>query len=351
MNREPLQNDANLTQHGGLTPETAVLLIKARARALGFDACGIATADAVSPAAAQALQQWLDAGHAADMDYMRRNQDLRLDPRLLQPGARSLIVTALNYYPEQRQEGAMRFAYYAYGIDYHYVVRNLLSELQKYIRAEIAPQLMPDTPLEGRPFTDSAPLMERYWAVQAGLGFIGRNQMLILPGRGSYFFLGTLALNLPLPADAPRHIGCGSCHRCEAACPTGALQRKAPTAAGAECPPDTTLDARRCISYQTIENRTAEIPSDVAAQLQGRLYGCDACQQACPWNRFARPTTVEAFRPVPEFLSLDAASLRALGTGGFKRLFRHSAVMRAGYKGLLRNLQYLETGREGETAQ
>lgn len=329
---------------------TAVALIKAKARALGFSACGMATAEAVDPRAAQRLQQWLDAGYAADMDYMRRNRELRLDPRLLQPGARTLIVTALNYYPEQPSGSKLQFAYYAYGADYHYVIRGLLNELLEYIRTDIAPQLMPDTPLEGRAFTDSAPLMERYWAVRAGLGFIGRNRLLILPGRGSYFFLGTLAVNLPLPADEPLHVGCGTCHRCLDACPTGALSfcpaRAAGAAAEHEAMPTaedaTMLDARRCISYQTIENRTDEIPNEVADHLAGRIYGCDACQQACPWNRFARPTTVEAFRPLPEFLSLDADALRALGGGGFKRLFRHSAIMRAGYKGLLRNLRYAD---------
>jgi epoxyqueuosine reductase len=333
-----------------MTPAAAVTLIKAKARALGFDACGLATAEAVSPEAARDLQQWLDAGYAADMDYMHRNRELRLDPRLLQPGARTLIVTALNYYPETPSPSDLQFSYYAYGADYHYVIRGLLSELLEYIRTDIAPALMPGVELDGRPFTDSAPLMERYWAVRAGLGFIGRNRLLILPGRGSYFFLGTLAINLPLPADRPLHIGCGTCRRCLDACPTGALQfigtqddGNADTL-GNSLPQQeqTTLDARRCISYQTIENRTDEIPADVAAHLAGRIYGCDACQQACPWNRFARPTQVEAFRPLPEFLQLDAETLRALGGGGFKRLFRHSAIMRAGYKGLLRNLRYVK---------
>ncbi len=314
-----------------MNAETAASLIKAKARALGFGACGLARAEAVDAETARSLQQWLDAGYAAGMDYMHRHQDLRLDPRLLQPGARTLIVTALNYYPEHPASNSadLQFSYYAYGADYHYVIRGLLTELLDYIRTDIAPALMPGTPLEGRAFTDSAPLMERYWAVRAGLGFIGRNRLLILPGRGSYYFLGTLAINMDLPADSPLHIGCGTCHRCLDACPTGALQADA-------------LDATRCISYQTIENRTDAIPAEVAEHLGSRIYGCDACQQACPWNRFARPTQVEAFRPMPELLTMDAEALRALGGGGFKRLFRHSAILRAGYKGLLRNLRYLE---------
>jgi epoxyqueuosine reductase len=316
-----------------MTPADAALLIKARAKALGFGACGLARAEAVDPVAARELQAWLDAGCAAGMDYMHRHQDLRLDPRLLQPGAQTLIVTALNYYPAEMADAPLQCAYYAYGADYHYVIRGLLNELLDYIRTEIAPALLPsDVPLEGRAFTDSAPLMERYWAVRAGLGFIGRNRLLILPGRGSYYFLGTLAVNLSLPPDEPLRITCGTCRRCLDACPTGALR-----VVGSQ----TRLDATRCISYQTIENRTDEIPADVAAQMGSRLYGCDVCQQACPWNRFARPTTVEAFRPLPELLHLDAETLLALGGGGFKRLFRHSAILRAGYKGLLRNLRYV----------
>jgi epoxyqueuosine reductase len=331
-----------------MTPEDAALLIKARAKALGFGACGLARAEAVDEEAARDLRAWLDAGCAAGMDYMHHHQDLRLDPRLLQPGAQTLIVTALNYYPEEIARAPLQCAYYAYGADYHYVIRGLLNELLDYIRTDIAPALLPpDTPLEGRAFTDSAPLMERYWAVRAGLGFIGRNRLLILPGRGSYYFLGTLAINLPLPPDRPLRISCGTCRRCLDACPTGALQEEA--RGGSHEGGQTRLDARRCISYQTIENRTDDIPADVAAGMGSRLYGCDACQQACPWNRFARPTTVEAFRPLPELLHLDAETLRALGGGGFKRLFRHSAMLRAGYKGLLRNLRYVEQPKQNRT--
>lgn len=329
---------ARVFRGASITPAEAAALIKKKAAALGFEACGIAEAAPVSDAAATALQRWLDAGCAADMAYMHEHKDLRLDPRLLFPGARSLIVTAMNYYPAVKQETDLRFAYYAYGADYHYVIRNYLTRLLDYIGEEIVPRLHPGFTLEGRPFTDSAPLLEHYWAVRSGIGFLGRNRLLILPRHGSYYFIGTLMVNLPLPADRPLDISCGTCRRCMEACPTQALR---PAGAG------TCLDARRCISYQTIENRKGEIPEEVAGRMEDRVYGCDACQQACPWNRFATPTRIPEFQPSPEFLTLDAERLQSMGSGGFKRLFKHSAVMRAGYKGLLRNLRYVSAPTEG----
>lgn len=319
-----------------ITPEEAVLLIKKKAVDLGFEACGIAEAAPVSEDAATELRQWLDAGWAAEMSYLQQHKDLRLDPRLLFPGARSLIVTAMNYFPAVKQESDLRFAYYAYGADYHYVVRRYLNLLLEYMRTDLLPRLAPGFSLEGRPFSDSAPLLEHYWAVRSGIGFLGRNRLLILPRHGSYYFIGTLIVNLPLPADRPLNISCGTCRRCLEACPTQALR---PAATGFR------VDARRCISYQTIENRREEIPQEIARRMSDRVYGCDACQQACPWNRFATPTRIPEFQPSSEFLALDRKGLRAMGNSGFKRLFRHSAVMRAGYKGLLRNLHYMS----GET--
>lgn len=325
-----------------MTPTEAAHLVKQRAAALGFAACGIAEAGPVPACVTGGIRQWVDDGCAAGMDYMRRHADLRADPRLLVPGARSLIVTALNYFPGREVRPRLRFAYYAYGADYHHVIRSLLSKLFDYIRADIAPALMPDTLLEGRPFTDSAPIVEHYWAVQAGVGFLGRNRLIIVPRCGSYCFLGTLVLNLPLPADRPLRITCGRCRRCLDACPTGALQ---------PCGDGYRVDARRCISYQTIENRTEDIPAAVADHMEGRIYGCDACQEACPWNRFATPTRVAEFQPTAAFLALDGDGLRALGSSGFRRLFARSAVCRAGYKGLLRNLRYASPQNPGDERQ
>ncbi len=267
------------------------------------------------------------------MDYLRQNKDLRQNPRLLFPGAQSMIVTAVNYYPARRQQGDARFAFYAYGADYHWVIKEYLGRLSSWIEQTLVPE---GFEYSARAFTDSAPLMERYWAVEAGIGFVGRNQLLIVPGVGSYVLLGTLITNLPVEYlteagnDVSRQsmrLSCGSCQRCREACPSGAL-----------C--EGYVDARRCISYQTIENRTDSIPSEVAQKLGGRVYGCDACQEACPWNvRFARPTSIPEFKPLDDFLTLSREEIENMGSGDFKRLFGHSAVKRAGLKGLKRNVR------------
>lgn len=294
-------------------------MIKAEALRLGFDACGIAAAEGVTDAAH--LRKWLEEGCAAEMHYMHNHFEKRTDPRLLVEGARSVIVVALNYYPAVKQaEGVPAFSYYAYGKDYHDVVKAKLRELYAFIaqHTEVAP--------EGRVFTDSAPVLERYWAVRAGLGFIGKNTQLIIPGKGSYFFLGEMILDLDLPADTPLKRSCGNCTRCLDHCPPGAL-----TCAGR-------LDARLCISYQTIENR-GEISETVRPTLGDHLYGCDVCQQVCPWNRFARPNQTPEFYPSEEFLALDREKLAAMTEDDFQRIFKGSAVKRAGYKGILRNLR------------
>ena len=291
--------------------------IKAEALRLGFAACGFARADAVADA--PALRRWLDAGHAAGMGYMHNHFDLRTDPRKLVEGARTVIVVALGYYPAERQKPDVpQFSYYAYGEDYHDVLKRKLWALMDYINKEV-------TPIQGRAFVDTAPLLERYWATQAGLGFIGRHTQLIIPGKGSYFFLGELVVDLELEPDVPIHTGCGTCRRCLDACPTQALEPYV-------------LDARRCISCQTIENRE-EIPADVASKLGNRLYGCDTCQQVCPWNRFATPTAVAEFAPSEVFLALDRERLEAMTEEEFRTLFRKSAVKRAGYAGVMRNLR------------
>ena len=323
-----------------MTPEQAVALIKSHASELGFVACGIASAQRVAPEAEAEYRRWLHAGHAADMNYMQAHEELRYDPRLLHPGCRSLIVVALNYFPRCSQEGDLRFASYAYGADYHYVVKQRLTLLSDFIAAEVAPALMPGETYDARPFCDSAPMMEHYWAVQAGVGFMGRNRLLIVPHYGSYCFLGVLAVNLDLPADSPLTISCGTCRRCLDACPTGALHEEREFSSTGSM-----VDARRCISYHTIESRAEEIDVEIAAQMGNRVYGCDACQECCPWNRFARPTEVVEFHPSEAFLSLNADALCRMTGGDFKRMFKHSAIMRAGYKGLLRNLKAVEQCR------
>lgn len=302
------------------SPDEAKALIKAEAARLGFDTCGIASAAAVTDA--PYLEAWLEGGYAAEMQYMHNHFEKRTDPRLLVEGCKSIIVVALNYYPGVKQRyDAPQFSFYAYGKDYHEVVKAKLKELSEYINREIAP-------ITGRMFTDSAPVLERYWAVQAGLGFIGKSTQLIIPEKGTYFFLGELLIDLELPADTPIQRSCGSCTRCLDACPAQALTPRC-------------LDARKCISYQTIENK-GEIAPSTATVLGNHVYGCDVCQQVCPWNRFAKPNQTPEFQPSEAFLSLDKEKLSQMTEDEFKTIFRHSAVKRAGYNGLMRNLKALK---------
>lgn len=294
-------------------------LIEAEALRLGFSACGFAKAEPVSDEVAHVLDGWTGSGYHADMQYMERNRHLRLDPTQLVPGCRTLIVVALNYYPKQLlpKEG-YQLAYYAYGKDYHRVVKDKLHLLLAYIRT-----LVPD--VEGRAFCDTAPLLERYWAVQAGLGFIGRNRTLIIPGKGSYFFLGVLAVDVDLvrgPHTMP--TSCGECKRCLIACPTGALT------------PDG-IDCRRCLSYLTIEHR-GEIPDEMAEKLGLRIYGCDTCQQVCPHNRYVEPSEEPAFDMSPEVRAMSSEEWHNLTPERYKELFKNSAIERAGYEGLMRNV-------------
>ena len=221
-----------------VSPNDIVTQIKAEAFRLGFSACGIARADAVPETLLQEYDSWIETGYHGDMDYLARNRELRSDPRILLPGTKSLIVVAMNYYPETKQHpDAPQFAYYAYGRDYHKVVKKRLDQLLSYMRTEL--QLM----VSGRAFSDSAPIMERYWAEQAGLGWRGKNSLLIIPRAGSYFFLGELLIDIELPADSPMRNLCGRCERCQTSCPTEAF-----LAPGC-------IDARRCISYLTIEQK------------------------------------------------------------------------------------------------
>lgn len=295
--------------------------IKAEARRLGFAACGFAKAEPVSGEMARVLDRWTDSHYHAGMQYMERNRHLRLDPTLLVPGCQTLIVVALNYYPKKPlpPEG-YQIAYYAYGKDYHRVVKDRLHQLLAYIRT-LAPEV------EGRAFCDTAPLLERYWAVRAGIGFIGLNRTLIIPGQGSYCFLGVLAVNLPLGGQAPSNspiFACGQCKRCLMACPTGALTRDG-------------IDCRRCLSYLTIEHR-GPIPEEIGKKMGRRIYGCDTCQRVCPHNRNAQSTEETAFAMPPEVAALTPEEWQALTPERYKALFGDSAIERAGYEGLMRNI-------------
>lgn len=297
--------------------------IKKKAKELGFDACGIAE---VSSADTEALffDRWIAEGYHAGMKYMENYRDIRLNPAGLVEGARSVISVALNYYPAQKQSpDAPRISYYAYGKDYHIVLKDKLRQLWQYITEELLPSIEPVP--EARAFTDSAPLLERYWAWKAGLGWIGKNTNLIIPGKGSFFFLGEIVTTLELDYDSPQENRCGDCRRCLDACPTGALE-----SAGH-------LNANKCISYLTIEHK-GDIPSELASRLGNRLYGCDTCQEVCPWNRFAVPTREEAFTPSPAFLSFKKEDLADFTREDYNRIFARSAVKRAKYEGLIRTI-------------
>lgn len=303
------------------TQQEVARLIKAEALRLGFSACGIARATEVRESEYKRVEAWVQEGLHGTMSYLERNTDLRRDPRLLLPGTRSLVMVAMNYYPAERQPSdAPQFAYYAYGRDYHKVVKKRLDALLSYIKSICSDEVV------GRSFADSAPLLERYWAAEAGLGWRGRHGLLIIPGAGSFFVLGALLINIDLPADTPQPNRCGKCRRCLDACPTNALLG------------DGLMDARRCISYLTIE-QSEEIPTELAERMGNRLYGCDACQEVCPWNRYARPTTVEDFSPRAAILGMRAELLEAMTEEGFSLAFAGSPVKRAGLNGLKRSLR------------
>ena len=299
--------------------------IKAEALRLGFSACGIAPALPVGEEHREALSQWLASDSQADMVYMENHFEKRCNPQLLVEGTRCVVSVALNYYPAQKlPENEYQLAWYAYGKDYHDIMRSKLTALFEYIRENLAPSL------EGRVFCDTAPVLERYWAERAGLGWIGKNTQLIIPHAGSTFFLGELFLNMEAdPYDEPQPNRCGSCTRCLQACPTNALE--APQR----------LDAHRCLSFLTIENKSG-IPASMASKLGNRIYGCDECQRACPWNCFATPCQTPELHPSPALLEMKRQDWHELTEEQYRNLFKDSAVKRAKYSGLMRNIK--ETG-------
>ncbi len=298
--------------------------IKKEALRLGFDVCGISPA--VDSGELEHYMSWITGGHHATMSYMERNIDKRLNPRLLVDGAKSIISVALNYYPHQKQPTyAPQFAYYAYGKDYHDIVKAKLKLLLNFIQ-----QHNPST--KGRFFSDSAPVLERFWAARSGIGFIGKNTLLIIPGKGSFFFLGELIVDLELDFDSPIPENCGTCTRCIDACPTDAIEKPF------------LLNSNKCISYQTIENRD-EISTEVSPRLKNYVFGCDICQKVCPWNRFSSPHGTTDFLPTNEFMSIDLHKLSKMNEKEYQELFRGSAVKRAKFIGLKRNINAISKNR------
>lgn len=315
MNQNP-QTDESSCQSAPL----AYGRLRAEALRLGFSSFGAARAQRVDALHESALKAWLQEGRQGGMDYMTAHLDKRLDPRLLLPGARSVLSVALNYYPSRRlSEGQWQFAYYAYGKDYHEVMKARLRQLALSLG---------DVPC--KICCDTVPILDRYWAWKAGLGWVGKNTNLILPHAGSYYFLGEIVVAADIDRyDTPMDSHCGTCRRCLDACPARALT--APHR----------LDASRCLSYLTIEHRGALPPSAPSIMGHG-IYGCDRCQQACPYNRFATPTAVGEFAPSDDFMLMTPADWAGLTVERYRALFKGSAVKRAKYEGLMRNIRAVE---------
>jgi epoxyqueuosine reductase len=297
-------------------------LIKHKAKDLGFLSCGIAKASFLSEEAPK-LEQWLQQGRHGKMTYMENHFDKRLDPTLLVPGAKSVVSLLLNYHSEEKQidPEAPKISTYAYGQDYHTVIKEKLTQLMLYLREEIGE-------IEGRVFVDSAPVMDKAWASRSGLGWVGKNTNLISKQVGSFFFIAELIIDLQLEYDFPVADHCGSCTACIDSCPTEALT--APYQ----------IDGSKCISYATIELKES-IPETFKDKMEGWAFGCDICQTVCPWNRFASPHQEPAFQPKEELLALTAKDWKELTEETFKKVFQKSAVKRAKFSGLKRNIKFL----------
>jgi epoxyqueuosine reductase len=301
--------------------ERQAKLVKEKAKALGFDFCGIARAEFLEEEAPR-LEAWLAQGMQGQMHYMNNHFDKRLDPTKLVEGARSVVTLLYNYYPEQDlgRNDHYKISKYAYGQDYHFVIKDKLRTLLQELQEEIGD-------IHGRVFVDSAPVMERAWAQRSGVGWVGKNSLLLTKQRGSFFFLAELITDLELATDGPVKDYCGTCTRCIDACPTDAIV--APYV----------VDGSKCISYYTIELKE-EIPQEVQGKFENWIFGCDICQDVCPWNRHARPHQESAFSPHPELEHMDKGDWEELTEEVFRKLFKKSAVKRTKFKGLQRNIRF-----------
>ncbi len=303
--------------------------VKQYAKELGFLECAIIPAGVLTEEE-EHFNSWLKAEMHGEMGYMARNVEKRLDISLLVENAKTVVVTLLNYFPENTQTDpeAPVLSKYAYGTDYHFIIKDKLRKLLDYIRENFGD-------CNARTFTDSAPVLERAWARRAGLGWVGKNSNLISVEHGSFFFIGELILDIELPYDKPRIIAdhCGTCTRCIDACPTKAIVA------------DKVVDARLCISYQTIELK-GDLDENLKGKFENRVFGCDICQDVCPWNLKSEPHNEDAFHPHPKLLNLTKTEWHSMERPLFNELFRNSAVKRAGYSGVKRNLAFLEEPEE-----
>lgn len=297
-------------------------LIKAEAQRLGFMSCGISKAGFLEKEAPR-LESWLQAGMHGEMRYMENHFDKRLDPTKLVEGSKSVISLLLNYYPEKKQgEDTFKISKYAYGTDYHFVIKDKLKDLLKFIQDEIGE-------VHGRAFVDSAPVLDKAWAAKSGLGWIGKNSNLLTKQVGSFYFIAELIVDLDLDYDTPVTDHCGSCTACIDACPTQAIVEPYK------------VDGSKCISYFTIELKE-ELPSHVHGQFDDWMFGCDICQDVCPWNKFSKSHREPLFDPHPDLMSMNKKEWEEITHETFNEIFRKSAVKRTKYEGLKRNIKFLK---------
>lgn len=294
--------------------------IKSEAKRLGFLSCGVSKAQFLEEEAPR-LEAWLRQNRHGEMGYMENHFDKRLDPTKLVPGAKSVISLLLNYYPSETQrEDSYKISKYAYGTDYHFVIKDKLKQLMHTIQAEIGD-------VHGRAFVDSAPVMDKAWAAKSGLGWIGKHSNLLTQRVGSFYFIAELIVDLELEYDMPVTDHCGSCTACIDACPTQAIVQPY------------VVDGSKCISYATIELKN-EIPDHFSGQMDDWMFGCDICQDVCPWNRFSKPHREPLFDPHPELLSKSKKEWEEVTREVFNEIFKKSAVKRTKFEGLRRNIQF-----------
>jgi epoxyqueuosine reductase len=307
-----------------MNASTNTHFIKTTALQLGFNYVGIAKAQALYHDAIR-LENWLKNNMHGNMQYMANHFDMRVDPTKLIPGAKSVITLLLNYYPPQQQKkNTYKIAKYAYGQDYHLVIRKKLTELLAQMRQKIGQ-------INGRGFVDSAPVLERTWAQKSGLGFVGKNGNLINKKHGSFFFIATLIVDVPLEYDEPfAKDYCGTCTKCIDSCPTQAIL------------PNKVVDGSKCISYFTIELKDALINENLKNKFDNWAFGCDTCQDVCPWNRFSTQNNTEEFKPINEILNYNNKDWEDLTEETFKIIFKASAIKRSKFIGLKRNIHFIK---------
>lgn len=298
-------------------------LIREFAHRLGFDHCGIARATRLDDDARR-LEKWLGKGMQGSMKYMENHFELRVDPTKLVPGAKSVITLLINYYPSEEQvKNSYKISKYAYGTDYHEVIRSKLKAFLDLIHEDIGA-------VHGRGFVDSAPVLERSWAQRSGAGWIGKSGNLITKKGGTFFFIATLITDLELEYDDPfAKDYCGTCTKCIDACPTNAILD------------NKVVDGSKCISYYTIELKDLVIPSEMEGKFDNWMFGCDVCQDVCPWNRFSQPTNEAGFAPLPGLLNLTTRDWEELTEESFKTIFRNSPVKRSKFEGIKRNIRFI----------